>query len=122
MVGDRRSERCEAGRYPCCRRRTPSTNANITGGPGTAPTPTPATMPSTSPGRIRPQVYLWTPPRRRSGKCWIPSVTDARSALRWRRSRILLGVVDERHRRSLGYSFGDAFGVPVRETDAAVRL
>jgi hypothetical protein len=36
--------------------------------------------------------------------------------------RILLGVVDERHGRPLGYPFGDAFGVPVRETDAAVRF
>ena len=35
---------------------------------------------------------------------------------------ILLGVVDERHGRPLGYPFGDAFGIPVREPNTAVGL
>jgi hypothetical protein len=38
------------------------------------------------------------------------------------RIRILFGVVDECHWRSLGYAFGDTFGIPIGETNAAVRF
>src|ERR1700738_3962311 len=58
----------------------------------------------------------------RCGKCWVRSATLPGVPYVGCLGRILLGVVDERHERPLGYPFGDAFGVPVRQTDAAVRF